>query len=93
MIVEKDGAVSFDVRVQPRASRDATLEIRDGVVRIALRAPPVDGAANDALVAFLAERLRVPKRAIEIVRGHTGRTKTVRVAGTTRAAVESLARE
>jgi len=85
-------SVVLEVKVQPRSSRDAILGVTGGVLRIALVAPPVDGAANDALVAFLAERLGVPKRAIEIVRGETARRKTVRIEGVTDAAVAALSR-
>ena len=86
-IVEEAGAVTFDVKVQPRASREKVVGIEGERVKVALTAPPVDGAANDALVVFLARALGVPRRAVSIVRGHTGRLKTVRVEGVTRADV------
>ena len=66
------------VRVIPRSSRN-TLEWEQGVLKAHLTAPPVDGAANEALVALLAERLGMPKRAIQIVRGATSRQKTVEI--------------
>jgi len=50
-------------------------------LRVAVAAPPVDGAANAAVIEALAEAFGVPRRAVEIVRGQTGRRKTVRVAG------------
>ena len=90
MISERDGAVTFDVKVQPRASRDAVIGMRDEVLRIALRAPPVDGEANEALVAFLASKLGVAKRAVQILHGHGGRQKTVRITGVGRAAIGAL---
>lgn len=83
-------SVRLEVKVQPRASRDAVLGRQGDVLRIALRAPPVDGEANEALVAFLAERLGVPKRAIEIVRGATGRRKVLRIEGVTEEAIAKL---
>ena len=61
-------------------------------LKVRLHALPIDGAANDALVALLAERLRVPRRAIQIVAGSTSRAKTVEIDGTTEAAVRALAR-
>lgn len=84
--------MTFDVKVQPRARRQGIVGIEAERLKIALTAPPVDGAANEALVAFLAEALGVPRRAVLIVRGQTGRLKTVRVEGTTRdAALRALA--
>jgi len=54
--------------------------MRGGALRIRLAAPPVDGAANDALVAFLSEALEVPRRNIQIISGETSRDKRVRLA-------------
>ena len=68
------------VRVSPRAARNA-LTVADGLVLARLTAPPVEGAANEALIALLASRLRLPKRAIEIVHGGAARTKTIAVEG------------
>ena len=70
------------VRVIPRSSKNS-LEWEQGVLKARLTAPPVDGAANEALVALLAERLDMPKRAIQIVRGATSRQKMVKIAGVT----------
>jgi uncharacterized protein len=78
------------VRLQPRASRDEIVGLLDGALRIRLHAPPVDGAANEALVAFLADRLSVPRRAVRIVTGASSRMKTIEVAGVTAADVEQL---
>ena len=86
-------AVRFRVRLQPRASRDEIAGAADGVLRVRLHAPPVDGAANDALVAFLAERLAIPRRGVRIVTGATSRTKLIEVEGVSTAAVERLAVE
>lgn len=88
-ITERDGAVLVPVRVQPRASRNAVLGEHDGAVKIALTAPPVDGEANAALVAFLAKHLGVARRDVEIVQGATGRSKLVAVRGTTADAVRA----
>ncbi len=70
------------MRVIPRSSRNS-LEWEQGVLKARLTAPPVDGAANEALVALLAERLGLPKRSISIVRGATSRQKTVELVGIT----------
>ena len=75
------------VRVIPRSGRN-TLEWEQGSIKARLTAPPVDGAANEALVALLAERLGVPRRTITIVRGATSRHKTVEIADVTQEDVE-----
>jgi uncharacterized protein (TIGR00251 family) len=69
------------IRVQPRASRDQVLGLRGEAIAIALKAPPVDGAANAALLKLLARKLQLPLAAVELVRGATGRSKWIRVAG------------
>jgi uncharacterized protein (TIGR00251 family) len=75
----------MEILVQPRASRTRSVGEHDGRLKIQLAAPPVDGEANAALVAFLAEELDVRKADVAIVRGETGRRKTVRIAGVTAA--------
>lgn len=73
----------FRVRVQPRASKSALAGIFDDALKVRLAAPPVDGAANDALVTLLARVLGIARSRITIVSGHSGRSKTVEVAGIT----------
>ncbi len=73
--------VRLAVRVQPRAARSEIAGLHGDRIRIRLAAPPVDGAANEALVRVLAEALGVPRRAVEITAGHAGRSKTVVVTG------------
>jgi len=91
-ITETAGAVTFDVLVQPRASRAKVGPEHDGRLKVAVTAPPVDGEANAAVIATLAKALGVGRSAVEIVAGATGRRKTVRVTGATAAAVEALLR-
>jgi uncharacterized protein (TIGR00251 family) len=71
----------IEVRVIPRARRDELGGERGGRVVVRLTAPPVDGAANAALVRFIARRAGVPKGRVSIVRGQTSRDKLVRVVG------------
>jgi uncharacterized protein len=73
--------VQFAVRIQPRASKNEITRMDDGRLKIRLTAPPVDGAANEALVKFLADQFNVARSQVEIVSGHTGREKVVRIAG------------
>ena len=69
------------MHVVPRARTTAVAGRHGDALKIRLAAPPVDGAANEELVRFLAERLAVPRSAITIATGHTGRRKTVKIAG------------
>lgn len=71
------------VYVQPRASKTAVVGMHDGCVKIRLAAPPVDGAANAALVEFVAEQVGVAKSRVRITAGLTSRRKTVEVDGVT----------
>lgn len=71
------------VYVQPRASKSAVVGMHDGNIKIRLAAPPVDGAANAALVEFIADCLHVAKSRVRIVSGSTGRRKVVEIDGVT----------
>lgn len=90
---EAGGAITFDVQVVPRASRDRLGPVHGDRLKVQLTAPPVDGAANDALVALLARALGRARGDVTIVHGKTGRKKTVRIAGATRAALHALVEE
>jgi len=81
---ERDGGVTFAVRVVPRASCDAIEGEHDGALKVRLTAPPVDDRANDSLRRLLAERLNVAVSAVRIVAGERSRTKRVAIAGVTR---------
>jgi uncharacterized protein (TIGR00251 family) len=73
--------ITFDVLVQPRASRAKLGPRHDGRIKIAVTAPPVDGEANAAVIALIADVLGVPKRAVEVIAGASSRRKTLRVTG------------
>ena len=79
--LSKDGGVMFEVRAKPNAKRSAVMGIRDGALEVRVAAPPVDGAANDELVSFLATTLGVPRRDVGLVRGASARIKRVEVRG------------
>lgn len=86
LIVPDGDGVRLAIRVTPRARRDeigGTIADADGRPLLAVRlvAPPVDGAANKALIAFLADLTGLPKSAVTILSGDTGRRKIVRLAG------------
>jgi uncharacterized protein (TIGR00251 family) len=82
-VVAKDGELRFAVQAKPRAKRTAILGVRgdDRVLEVALAAPPVDGAANTALVEALSSALALPKSQIRIARGESARRKLVAVSG------------
>jgi uncharacterized protein (TIGR00251 family) len=73
--------IRIQVRVQPRAARTEIVGEQGGALKIRIAAPPVDGAANQALVRFLAEHLAVPRSAVVVSAGTAGRSKVVLVAG------------
>ena len=79
------------VHVQPRATRSEIVGLHGTALKVRLQAPPVDGAANEALVTLLAERLGVARRSVRVIAGATSRSKTVEVNGTTEDAVRALA--
>jgi len=77
------GAIVLELHVQPGAKRTEAAGVHGDRVKIRLAAPPVDGAANDELVRFLAEAFGVPRRQVTIVSGATSRRKRVRIDGAT----------
>lgn len=88
---EVDGRVRFLVRVQPRASRSEVVGVYGDALKIRLSAPPVDGAANDALIEFLADVFAVGHRDVRILSGETSRSKVVEIEGITERAVHDVA--
>ena len=84
-INERDGAVTIDVAVKPRSSREGVGPVQGDRLVVAVNAPPVEGKANEAVVRVLASTFGVPRSAVTIVRGETGRKKTIRIAGITSA--------
>jgi uncharacterized protein (TIGR00251 family) len=85
--------IRFAVRVQPRASSNEITGVYGTALKIRLQAPPVEGAANDALVSYLADLLGVSRRSVRIVSGESSRNKTVEVAGVTAQRIHQLAGE
>jgi uncharacterized protein (TIGR00251 family) len=79
---EREGTVTFSVRVQPRASRTEIAGTHAGAVKLRVHSPPVEGRANEECRRFLATILAVPRDAVEIVRGESSRNKVVRVRNT-----------
>ena len=82
----------LEVRVIPRAARSQIAGVRDSALLVRLNAPPVDGAANEALITLIAQALDIPRRHVSIVSGASSRTKRLRVKGCSAADVEKLYR-
>jgi len=79
-IHDHPSGVSFRIRVQPKSSRNEIVGAQGDALKLKVTAPPVEGAANAACIAFLADALDLPKSALSIVAGHTGRRKTIAIA-------------
>ena len=85
----RSSAVHF--YVQPRASKTEVVGRYGDAIKIRVKAPPVDGAANDELIRFLSKRFKVPRKAVELVSGSSSRHKQVAIEGMTATEiVESL---
>ena len=86
---ESLSAARINVYVQPRAARTEVVGTHGGAVKIRLAAPPVDGAANDALVEFLSDRLGTRKTNVRVVSGHASRRKVIEIDGVDTATIRS----
>lgn len=86
-----DGSFVLSLHIQPGAKKTEIAGLHGEALKIRLAAPPVDGKANAALIAFLAKTCGVPKSAVELVSGDSSRTKRVRLTGVDAATVEALA--
>jgi len=86
-----DGSVILTLHIQPGAKKTEITGLHGEALKIRLAAPPVDGKANAALIAFLAKACGVSKSSVELVSGDTSRAKRVRVSGADLATVEALA--
>jgi uncharacterized protein (TIGR00251 family) len=80
-LATKDGEVTFAVRVQPRASNSGVAGELDGVLKIRLAAPPVEGQANEELIRLLAKLFDAPRQRIAILSGQTSKNKVVSIRG------------
>ncbi len=80
---ETSAGITFAVRVQPRARRNAIVGELGEALKIALTAPPIDGRANEACIEFLAAVLKLPRSSVTIISGQGRRNKIIRVAGCT----------
>ena len=89
LFTQTPAGVSVTVRVTPRAGKTAITGVREDVLLVKLAAAPVDGAANDALIAFLSQVFELPRRSIAIVAGARSRTKRVELVGASSSAMDA----
>ena len=85
--------VLLQVSVMPNAKRTEVDGLHDGALRVRLAAPPIDGRANEALIAWLAKALGVPRRDVEVLRGESSRRKQVAIAVSLEVAVAWVAEQ
>ena len=76
---DKDNCIILNVRVVPRASKDAIQGIMGNALKIRIQAPPIEGKANAHLIKFLSKHWKIPRASIEILSGKTGRNKRIRI--------------
>ena len=79
VLTEKDGAVTFDVRVVPRASKSEIVGEHDGSLKVRITAPPVEGAANAELIRLLAKSFGIPRSNVSIVGGESSKKKRIKI--------------
>ena len=90
---EKDGAVTFKVKVQPRAPRTEIVGEHAGAIKLRVAAPPVDGKANEECRRFLAKLFKVSATSVEIISGDSSRDKVIRIRSiSARRVLEALGR-
>ncbi len=78
---EKDGNLIFNVRVLPKSSKSEIIGEHDSALKIKIKSPPVDGAANAELIKVLSKYFNVSKSAVEILSGQTSKTKQIKIIG------------
>ena len=87
-IRDTPSGATFQIKVHPRAKKNAITGVMGEALKVALTAPPIEGRANEACIAFIAEFLNVPRSSITIAAGETSRNKLIRVSGLSAAQVE-----
>ena|SRR5690349_19933421 len=92
-LTEVAGGVRISVKVHPRAKNDAITGTVGEALKLSLTAPPVDGRANEACIAFFAKFFAVPRASVTIAAGQTSRKKSIRVEGISKAVAEARIRE
>jgi uncharacterized protein (TIGR00251 family) len=87
---ENKNGLTLNIYVVPRSSKSEIVGIYNDCLKIKLKSPPVDNAANEELIKFLAEKLNIPKRSIEIIKGHAQKKKIISLSSCNLALISSL---
>jgi uncharacterized protein len=90
---ETAAGLTFAVKVQPRARKNAIIGTVGDALKLALTAPPVEGKANEAVISFFARLFDIPRSSVTIASGATSRLKIIRVSGASRQDLEQRLRE
>lgn len=77
MLKETKDGVILSLKISPNSSKNEIIKSEDGSIKVKITAQPIDGKANKALVEFLSKQLKIPKSSIEIIKGHTGKDKSL----------------
>ena len=88
--VAADGCITLTLHIQPGAKKTEFAGLHGDALKIRLAAPPVDGKANEALIRFIADTLKLPKSAINLKSGQTSRRKVLEVSGGDPSALAAL---
>jgi len=80
-VSELENGIRLEIKVQPRSSKNHIVGEHQGALKVKLTAPPVDGEANKALVNFLANLFKIPKKNVTIIKGESTRNKIVDIKG------------
>lgn len=86
----REGGVTLEIRVKPRARKSAILGVREGVLEVAVAAPPVEGAANEELLRTLAAHFDLGRRAVRLIAGASSRHKRIALDGVTLSDIEAV---
>jgi uncharacterized protein (TIGR00251 family) len=79
-----DKKTTLTIQVQPKAKRNEVLGFAEGILRLKIAAPPVEGKANKEVISYLSEVLDIPKSSVDIERGHTSKIKIIAINGVDR---------
>jgi len=90
MITPTERGCRLSLFIQPNASKNEIIGLHNGALKIKISAPPIEGRANEELIAFLAKTLKIPKRQVEVLKGETGRNKIVEIIGVNETELKTL---
>lgn len=93
VLSESDDGILLRIHLAPRASSERVMGVHNSALKIAVSAPPVDGAANQALIKYLAKLFKIPQSKVELIKGETSKQKVLLLKGLHLSQVEELVRD